>query len=187
MQSALHLVVQSAVVETATHWVLQWSSQHALHDAWQSVEDDSDWPPSDEVDIEEVDVHDELQLELHRELQSVVQSNDGGLEAHVVEQLDWQLDAQLASAIELHWLLHCCSSCAAHALSQVAGAHWVEQSLTDTTLQLALASISMLPHADTPARAICGAPSRAARGRAATAQRPQRFFDVFIRGWSCNR
>ena len=126
MQSALHLVVQSAVVETATHCVLQWSSQHALHDASQSVEDEAVTPPSAEVE-EDVVVQDDMQPDEHRELQSVVQSNVGGLVAQLVLQLDWQLDVHVVSADALHCELHCCSSFAAHAFSQLAGAHSVEQ------------------------------------------------------------
>lgn len=35
VQPAVHLVAQVAVVGTATHCVVQWSSQHAPQDAWQ--------------------------------------------------------------------------------------------------------------------------------------------------------
>jgi hypothetical protein len=128
LQSALHLVSQSAVVETVVHCVSQWSLQQALHAAEQSVDvldDDPSGPEDDVVDEEQ----DELHPDSHRELQSVVQLNDGGLCAHVVEQLDWQPDVQLESAEALHWALHFCSSCAAHAVSQLSGAHCVVQLL----------------------------------------------------------
>ncbi len=123
VQSALHFVVQSSVVGIDTHCVLQWSSQHALHDAWQSVDEDDDEeedvPPSGEVpedeDEEELDVQDELHPDSQRDVQSVVQSRAGGLVEQLVEQLDWQLEPQLASADAEHFESHCFSSVAAHA------------------------------------------------------------------------
>lgn len=114
VQSALHLVVQVAVVETGTHVVVQWSSQQAPHEAWQSVDD-------------ALDVHDALQPAEQRVLQSLVQSNVGGLVEQVVVQSELQVDTQVASAAIVHCALHCCSSFAAHACSQPAGAHWVAQ------------------------------------------------------------
>ena len=87
MHTALHFVVQSAVVDTATHCVLQWSSQQALQEAWQSVDDDADDEPPSEEDIE-VDEHEALQLESHCELQSVVQSKVGGDDIQLVVQPD---------------------------------------------------------------------------------------------------
>ena len=122
VQSAVHLVAQVAVVETATHCVVQWSSQHAPQDAWQSVDDDADTAPSSVAD-DEVDVHDALQPASQRVLQSVVQSNAGGLVAQVVAQSVWQVETQVASADVVHCELQVCSSFAAHACSQLAGAH----------------------------------------------------------------
>jgi hypothetical protein len=87
VQSALHLVVQLAVVGTSVHWVVQWSLQHALHEAWQSVDDVAVEPSGPDED-ELVEVQDELQPDSQRELQSVVQSNCGGLWEHIDEQLD---------------------------------------------------------------------------------------------------
>jgi hypothetical protein len=87
LHTALHFVVQSAVVETATHCVLQWSSQQELQEAWQSVDDDADAEPPSEEDIELV-VHEALQVESQRELQSVVQSKVGGDVVQLVEQSD---------------------------------------------------------------------------------------------------
>jgi hypothetical protein len=162
VQSALHLVVQVAVVGTSVHCVVQWSLQHALHEAWQSVEDVA-VEPSGPDDDEPEEVQDALQPDSQRELQSVVQSNCGGLWEHIDEQLDWQLDVHVASAEALHWLLHCCSSFAAHACSQVSGAHCVEQLLCETRLQCAPASTSMSPQAKMFAMAILGAPSRPAK------------------------
>jgi hypothetical protein len=94
-------------------------------------EDDDDVPPSESVEDEDedVDVHEALQPDSQRELQSVVQSSAGGLVEHWVEQDDWQLVVQSASADAVHCALHCCSSWAAQAFSQLAGAHFVEQSL----------------------------------------------------------
>src|ERR1700685_2860717 len=70
VQSALHLVLQSALVETVVHCVVQWSSQQAPHDAVQSVDDSVDVDPSGDVDdIDELE-HDELQPDSQRELQS---------------------------------------------------------------------------------------------------------------------
>jgi hypothetical protein len=86
VQSALHLVAQVAVVETETHVVVQWSSQQAPQDAWQSVDDDEVTDPSGEVDDDVSDVHDALQPASQRVLQSFVQSNMGGLVAQLVEQ-----------------------------------------------------------------------------------------------------
>ena len=136
VQSALHLVVQSALVGTETHWVVQWSLQQALQEAWQSVEVD-------------VDVHEALQPALHRWSQSVVQSSAGGLEAQVVMHELSQLEVQFASAEALHWALHVCSSFAAHAFSHEFGAHWVVQLLFETTLQWDPASTLMSPHTET--------------------------------------
>lgn len=85
MQLALHLVAQVAVVGTATHCVVQWSSQHAPQDAWQSTDEDADTDPS-AADDDELDVHDALQPASQRVWQSVVQSNVGGLVAQLVEQ-----------------------------------------------------------------------------------------------------
>jgi hypothetical protein len=132
VQLALHFVVQSAVVGTDVHWVVQWSSQQAPHDASQSVEDDEEEvtePSSVLEDDEDEEEHDALHPDEHRWLQSVVQSSAGGLVAHDVVQLDSQFCVQLASAEAVHCALHCCSSCAAHAFSQTGGAHWVLQLL----------------------------------------------------------
>jgi len=90
-QSALHFVVQSAVVGTETQVVVQWSSQQALHEAWQSAEADAEAvDPSgpDEDEDDELALHEVVQLEPQRELQSVVQSIAGGLAVHLVEQSD---------------------------------------------------------------------------------------------------
>jgi hypothetical protein len=156
LQSALHFVMQLAVVETVVHCVVQWSSQQALQDAWQSVDVETDTAPSDESDDEELEVHEELQPALHRVLQSVLQSNIGGLDAHIVEQSDEHDETQFASAVEVHMPSHCCSSLAAHALSQRGGAHCVEQSLCVTREHCAFASTSMFPQAATPAWATRG-------------------------------
>jgi hypothetical protein len=168
-QAAVHFVLQSAVVETATHCVLQWSLQQALHEAWQSVDDsDEDDPPS--VDDEDIDEHEAVQLDEQVDSQLVVQSNVGGLEAQLVAQLLWQLDVQLLSAIALHWLSHVCSSWAAHAVSQLAGAHCVVQSFWTAIVHIALASMSMFPQAErTSARATLGSASSAANAAATDA------------------
>jgi hypothetical protein len=84
VQSALHLIAQVAVVGTATHCVVQWSSQHAPQDAWQSAADDEETDPSGAADDDEFDVHDALQPASQRVWQSVVQSNMGGLVAQLV-------------------------------------------------------------------------------------------------------
>jgi len=55
-------------------------------------------------------VHDALQPDWQLELQSVVQSNVGGLVAHVVEQLDSHVDVHAASADAVHCASHVCSS-----------------------------------------------------------------------------
>lgn len=150
LQSALHLVVQSAVVETDTQLVVHLSSQQAPHDAWQSVDDEEETDPSSDVE-EDVVVHDALQPAWQRVRQSVVQSNVGGLFVHEDEHCDWQLDVQLASADALHCALHCCSSLAAHACSQLAGAHCVVQSFCTTSEHCAFVSISIFPQALTTA------------------------------------
>ena len=61
VQSALHLSVQAAVVETETHDVVQWSSQQAPHDAWQSADADAETDPSVEDDEEALAAHDRVQ------------------------------------------------------------------------------------------------------------------------------
>jgi hypothetical protein len=142
LQSASHFVVQSAVVGTEVHCVEQWSLQQAPQDASQSVDDSV---PASVVVVD--DEHDELQWELQRELQSVLQSTVGGLAWHFVEQSELQLVVQLASADAVHCALHCCSSLAAHACSQLGGAHCVVQSFCVTNEHCALASMSMFPHA----------------------------------------
>jgi hypothetical protein len=76
-------VAQVAVVGTATHCVVQWSSQHAPQDAWQSADDDGGRAASGPADD---DVQDALQPASQRVWQSVVQSNMGGLVAQLVVQ-----------------------------------------------------------------------------------------------------
>jgi len=130
VQSALHFVVQSAVVGIETQFVVQWSSQQEPHDAVQSADADAELvtvPPSSEVDEDADALHCVVHPDSQRWSQSVVQSTDGGLAVHWVVQLDWQVDVQVASADAVHCESHCCSSFAAHAASQLAGAHWVEQ------------------------------------------------------------
>jgi hypothetical protein len=190
VQSALHLVVQSAVVGTETHFVVQWSSQQAPHEASQSVDDDDeedDAEPSESEDDDEVELHDELQPELQRELQSVVQSTEGGLAVHLVEQSDSQDDVQVASAVALHWALQDCSSFAAHAFSQLAGAHCVVQSFFRTIEHFASAVMSIFPQAEMAARAGCGNAVSAANAMAVEALRTQRVESVFICSRLCNR
>jgi hypothetical protein len=136
VQSALHLVVQSAVVGTETQFVVQWSLQHSLHEASQSVDD---------PEVE----HDAVQSPPQRELQSVWQSIDGGLAWHFVEQSDSQVPVHVVSACALHCVLQDASSCTTHACSHAAGAHWVVQFCCVSIVQDALMSILMSPHADT--------------------------------------
>jgi hypothetical protein len=183
VQSALHFVVQSSVVGIDTHCVLQWSSQHALHDAWQSVDEDDD---------EEEDVQDELHPDSQRDVQSVVQSRAGGLVEQLVEQLDWQLETQLASADAEHFESHCFSSFAAHASSHAAEAQCVEQLFWRTRLHCALASMSMFPHAESvEACAARGNVITPAIVREATAMggsaRRTRLGIAFMPGEQCNR
>jgi hypothetical protein len=122
VQSAVHLVAQAAVVGTATHCVVQWSSQHAPQDAWQSADADAEAPPSATED-DALAVHDALQLPSQRVWQSVEQSNVGGLVAQLVAQSAEQVATQVASADVVHCPLQLCSSLAAQACSQLAGAH----------------------------------------------------------------
>ena len=159
VQSALHCVAQLSVVETDTHVVSQWSSQQALQDAWQSVDDDavtseaSSAEASEEVVV--VVVHDALHPAPQREVQSVVQSKVGGLTEHFVVQSVLQLDVQVASAEAVQVVSHCCSSLAAQAVSQFDGTHCVVQSLGVVTSEhCALAVISMSPQAEMPAWAV---------------------------------
>jgi hypothetical protein len=168
-QSALHFVVQLAVVETGVHWVVHVSLQQDWQEAWQSVEEVA-VDPSGPDDEEDDEVQDALHPDSQRDEQSVEQSNAGGLFAQVVEQLDWQLDVQSTEAEALHCELHCCSSLAAQASSQLGGAQTVEQLLCDTMLQFALASMSMSPQAEMPARATVGTPSRPAATTAVIVQ-----------------
>jgi len=124
-------------------------------------------PSSSDEEDEEVDVHDALQPDSQRELQSVVQSSAGGLVEHCVEQSDWQVDVQFASADAVHFELHCCSNWAAQAFSQLAGAHCVEQLVCVTMVHCAFASISISPHAETvDARATSGIAVSAAKASA---------------------
>jgi hypothetical protein len=185
LQSAVHLVLQAAVVGTLTHCVVHLSLQQAPHDAEHSAIADADdvvvvvvvdasgvpvgatvasetappssvTPPSESpappvvvvVEVEpEADAEQEtLHPVSHRWLQSVVQSNIAGLVEHWLVQLVSQLDVQSAAAAAVHLELHDCSSCAAHDLMHTVGAHCVEQLLLVTSWQLALASMSMLPH-----------------------------------------
>lgn len=185
--------MQSEVVDTSVHLVEQWSSQHSWQEAWQSVDDVAVEPsgPDEEVEDEE---HDELQPDSHREEQSVVQSNLAGLLAHVVEQLDWQLDVQVDAAVALHWALHCCSSFAAHAFSQLGGAHCVVQLSCVTRVQCALASTKMSPHGEREsACAICGVATTSALVTALTTRdpetkpKPRRCVVVLMAELVCNR
>lgn len=75
------------------------------------------------MDDVELDVHDALQPASQRVWQSVVQSNMGGLVAQLVVQLASQVETHVASAADVHCALQVCSSWAAHACSQLAGAH----------------------------------------------------------------
>jgi hypothetical protein len=120
------------------HFVSQWSLQHALHDAWQSVES-----------FEDVQLA--LQLPSHLPEQSVLQSSAPGLGVHLVVQSLSQLEVQFASADALHCELHCCSSLAAQHASKLFSVHCVVQLLWVTSWQFAVASTSMLPHAAIPA------------------------------------
>jgi hypothetical protein len=153
LQLSVHLVVQVSVVETGVHVVLQWSSQHAPQDAEQSAEAEADTPPSSPaspVVVVVMVVQEVLHPASQRVVQSVVQSKVGGLVAHWVVQSVLQPAVQVASAITLQLLLHCCSSLAAHAVSQTAGWHMVVQSLgVVVTVHIALAVISIFPQADT--------------------------------------
>lgn len=186
-QSALHFVVQSAVVETETHWVEQWSPQHAVHEDSQSVDDVAVEPSGPDDELEE-DVHDALHPDSHRELQSVVQSNFGGLVAHEVPHDVVQLEVQSVLAVASHCALHCCSSFAAQACSQLAGVHCVVQLLCVTSVQLALASTSMSPQAETLAEAVCGQANRGrSRPRAVDARSARRCGWVLMTGTDCNR
>lgn len=178
-QSALHLVTQSAVVETLVHFVEQWSEQHALHDVSQSVDEVAVEPSGPEVEPD-VELHEELHPDLHRESQSVVQLNCGGLFAHVVMQLELQLEEQSTEADALHRELHCCSSLAAHASSHVAGAHLVVHSDFVTTEQCSLGSMSMSPQADTLARAVAGTATTTSAVRRLEALKPWRRWKVFM-------
>ncbi len=157
MQSAaqlvLHVVVQSSVAGMVTHCVSQWSLQHAPHDAWQSVMS---------ADDEQLALHPAEQ----RPLQSVLHVVEPGLAVHVVVQSLRQLDVHVASALRLHWLSHCCSSFAAQHASKLVGVHIVVHALVVTSWQLALASMSMSPHAEMPAWARRGAIVSAATPRA---------------------
>jgi CheY-like chemotaxis protein len=92
-----------------------------------------------------------------------------------VEQADWQVVVQLASADALHCASHDCSSCAAQASSQLAGAHCVAQLFWMTTVHCALASISMFPHS---AMAACAVPGSAASAVKATAADAPRTHDL---------
>jgi len=229
LQSALHLVVQVAVVGTLTHWVVQVSLQHAPHEAVHSAIDEDDVvvvvvpdasddpedasddpeetvasasrPPSSVtlasdssvtldvvlVDVDDDDEHETLHPDSHRWLQSVVQSNMAGLVEHEVVHIELQLDVQSDAADAEHCELQDCSSCAAHDLIHVLGAHCVEQLWLVTSWQLALASMSILPHSlTTVARASCASAVSAANGIEANAQRAQRFMEVFMSQPVCN-
>ena len=72
----------------------------------------------------------------------------------------------IASADALHWVLQVCSSLAAHAFSQLSGAHCVVQFFWTTSEHCASAVISMSPQAETPAWAVRGKALRAANARA---------------------
>jgi hypothetical protein len=155
-----------------------------LHEDWQSVDDDEVVvvPPSS---VDELVEDDDVQLALHpdsqRESQSVVQSSAGGFDEQLVEHEDWQLETQLVSADAVHCELHCCSSLAAHASSQLDGAHCVVQFSCVTSVHCAPASMAMSPHADdveTAARAVLGA--NAASATARTERRAQRVDEVFM-------
>jgi hypothetical protein len=203
------LVVQVAVVGTLTHWVVHLSLQHAPHEAEHSAIDEADdvvvvvpdasasTPPSSArpasspdvvvVVVDEDEEHEALQPDTHRWLQSVEQSNMAGLVEHEVVHIEPQLDVQSAAAEALHCALQDCSSCAAHDFMHVAGAHCVEQLLLVTSWQLALASISILPHSvTTVARASCASAVSAANGIEANARRTQGLAEVFMDERVCN-
>jgi hypothetical protein len=111
VQLALHFVAQSSLAGTVVHVVEQWSSQHALHDAWQSE------LPFDDVQLE-------LQFEPQRDLQSVVQSVVGW---HLLTQSVLHVEVHVASAATVHDDAHCCSSFAAQQASKLCSVHCVVQ------------------------------------------------------------
>jgi len=99
---------------------------------------------------------------------------------------------QLVSAVALHCPLHCCSSCAAQAFSQFAGAHSVVQSLCIViSVHCALAVTSMFPHAEMSARAaraLAASAANTAKVAAAVVEwRAQACVEVFIVVNDCNR
>jgi hypothetical protein len=218
VQSALHFVVQVAVVGTLVHCVVHLSLQHAPHEAVHSVIDEPDdvvvvvvdpseppvdttvasatRPPSSTVfasnssvtpvvvvvvELDEDEVHEALQPDSHRWLQSVEQSNIAGLVEHEVVHIELQLDVQSAAADAVHCESQVCSSCAAHDFTHVVGAHCVEQLLLVTSWQFALASMSILPHSlTTVACASCAKAASATNGIEANAERAQGFVEVFM-------
>jgi len=178
-QDPVHPTVQSAVVETEVHVVVQWSLQHALQDELQSAEADAVEPsgPS-EADAEAE--HDVLQSDSHRSVQSVVQLHCL-LPAHEDAQVVWQEDSQEVSAEALHCESHCCSSLLAQDFSQLSGAHCVEQLFCTTRTQFAFASMSMSPQAEMlAALAVRGSAQRTPRAMTMDADWSQRCVDVFI-------
>lgn len=152
---------------------------------------DSSVPPDVEVVVvvdDEDEEHEALHPDSHRWLQSVVQSNIAGLAEQELVHIESQLDMQSDAADAVHCELQDCSSCAAHAFTHVAGAHCVEQLLLVTSWQLALASMSILPHSlTTVARASCASAVSAANGIEASAHRAQGFVEVFMGEPVCNR
>jgi hypothetical protein len=154
VQLELHFVAQSSVAGMVVHVVSQWSSQQAPHDAWQSVM----FP-----DVAQFVV----QFAPQREPQSLAHVVVAGVAVHVVVQSFTQLVVHESAAVSLHWALHDCSSLAAQQVSKLVGSHCVSQTLgVVTSLQLALAVMSMLPQAEMPAWATRGATVKAARPRA---------------------
>jgi hypothetical protein len=184
-QDPAHPAVQSAVVETDVHVVVQWSLQQALQDELQSAEADAVEPsgPSEaDADAE----HDEVQSESHRSVQSVVQLHCL-LPAHDDAQVVWQEDSHVVSAEALHCVSHCSSSLLAQAFSQLSGAHCVEQLFWTTRTQFALASMSISPQAEMlAALAVRGSAQRAPRAMTMDADWSQRCVDVFIPDTQCN-
>jgi hypothetical protein len=137
----------------------------------------------DDADAE----HDTLHPDSQRWLQSVVQLNWAGLVAQLLVHIVPQLDVQSAAADSVHCALQVCSSLAAHDLIQLVGAHCVLQLLLVTIWQLALASMSMLPHSlMVVAPALFASAVSAANGTEANAKRAQWCLEVFMVGPCCN-
>jgi len=144
LQLAMHLAWHDADGGVPVHCALQCPPQLALQEAWHCA-----WSALAEQAPS--------QCPSQSASQDPWQSNMPGLDVQLAMQLPLQVVLQFTSADAVHCPPHVTSSCAAHAASKLIGVQSAVQPPAVSSLQLAFAWTSMLPHEErTSARAARG-------------------------------